>query len=102
MKFRTGDRVCALLVANRWGVDFTCFCGRLVEIEERGAVLSAKIKVTQYFSLYGKKTCKSAEFNLDIRVFKLMKWTEETKAHVIAVRKASRELDKLIQRKPRS
>ena len=95
MKYRRGDKVCALLVANRWGVEFTCFCGRLVNIEERGTVLAAKIMVSVYYDLFVKKTHPPSEFSLDIRLFKLMPWNNETKSHIRAVRQASRTLHEL-------
>ncbi len=97
-KFKKGDKVCALLVANRWGVDFTCFCGRLVNIEERGTVLSAKIMVSVYYDLFVKKKHKPSEFNLDIRLFKLMPWNNETRAHLRQVRAASQTLHALTKR----
>jgi hypothetical protein len=92
MKFRKGDKVCALLVANKWGVDFTCFCGKLVKIEERGSLLVAKIMVSTYYDLYKKQKHKPSEFSLDVRLFKLLPWNEQTKEYVKSVRKASQTL----------
>lgn len=98
MKYRKNDKVCALLVANRWGVDFTCFCGRLVAIEERGTVRAAKIMVSVYYDLFVKKKHKPSEFNLDIRLFKLMPWNDETKTYLREIRQASRTLHELTKR----
>lgn len=98
MKFRRGDKVCALLVANKWGVDFTAFMGKLVKIEDTGTIRKATIKVTRYYSLYEMQRHKPKEFCLDIRVFKLLKWDDASKAEVIALRNASRTLHKMTAR----
>lgn len=98
MKFRRGDKVCALLVANKWGVDFTAFMGRLVSVEETGSILKAKIKVTRYYSLYESKKHAPKEFTLDIRVFKLLHWNSSTKNEVIKLRDASRMLHRMTKK----
>lgn len=98
MKFRRGDKVCALLVANKWGVDFTAFMGKLVGIEDTGSILKAKIMVTRYYSLHENQKHSPKEFTLDIRVFKLLHWNDETKKEVAALRLASRSLHKMTKR----
>ncbi len=98
MKFRKGDKVCALLIANRWSVDFTCFMGRLVKIEETPSVLKATILVTRYYGLYGGHEHDPKEFVLDIRLFKMMHWNAETKSKVKELRAASRTLHEMTKK----
>lgn len=98
MKYKKGDRVCALLVANKWGIDFTCFMGKLVKIEETTMVLKATILVTDYYGLYHHQKHKPKEFTLDIRVFKLMRWDAKTKTEVKELRAASRVLHKMTKK----
>lgn len=93
--FKKGDKVCALLVANRWGIDFTCFCGRLVRIEQTATIRKAVIKVTVYIDLQTRQKHPPSEYTLDVRLFKLLHWNEETKAKIKELRAASRKMHKL-------
>jgi hypothetical protein len=95
MKFRRGDKVCALLVANKWGIDFTAFMGKLVSVEQTEYVKKATIRVTHYYSLYSMDKHQPKEFTLDIRLFKLLKWNSTTKKKVGDLRTACRMLDQM-------
>jgi len=95
IEFHKGDRVCAVLVCNKWQVDFSCFCGRLVRIEKNEFVNKAVIRVTTYFTLYEKQKHKPTEYVLDIDLFKLLPWNEENRKKVRELRLASRTLNRM-------
>jgi hypothetical protein len=101
-KFAKGDRVCALLVCNKWGVDFTCFVGTLQKVEKRGhagEMPVATITVDKSFFLYGPvQEQKSHDFKLDVRLWKLLPWTKETRDEVSNLRKECRVLDEMTKK----
>lgn len=101
-KFKKGDRVCALLVSNRWGIDLTCFVGELKKIEKRGpdgTMPVAVIHVTKSFFLYGApEDRKGHDFHLDARLWKILPWTQETRDLIKELRAESRVLDQLTRK----
>lgn len=101
-KIKKGDKVCALLVSNKWGVDLTCFVGTLKGIEKRGAdgaIPVAVITVTRTFFLYGApQEQKAHDFHLDARLWKILPWTKETRDEIKKLREASRLLDQLTRK----
>lgn len=101
-KFAKGDRVCALLVCNKWGVDFTCFVGTLKKVEKRGPngeMPIATINVDKCFFLKGPvQEQKPHDFQLDVRLWKLLPWNKETREEVKNLRKACRLLDEMTKK----
>lgn len=101
-KVKKGDKVCALLVSNKWGVDLTCFVGTLQDIEKRGAngeMPVAVINVTKTFFLYGApKEQKAHDFHLDARLWKILPWNKATRDEIKKLREASRVLDQLTRK----
>jgi hypothetical protein len=101
-KLRKGDRVCALLVCNKWGVDLTCFVGTLKKIEKRGMngeLPAAVITVDKTFFLYGPvENRKEHDFELDARLWKILPWTKDTRTKIKEVRTAARVLDQLTRK----
>jgi hypothetical protein len=95
MKFSKDDKVCALLIANKWGIDFTCFVGKLVKVEKSPANTVAHIEVTRYIGLLSTQRHKPTLFKLDIRLFKLLHWNPDTKEKVKELRNVSRTLHQL-------
>jgi hypothetical protein len=101
-KLAKGDRVCALLVCNKWGVDFTCFVGTLKKVEKRGLngeMPIATVSVDKVFFLYGPvQEQKEHDFSLDARLWKLLPWTKETRTEIKHLRKACRMLNELTRK----
>lgn len=101
-KFAKGDRVCALLVCNRWGVDLTCFVGELKKVEKRGPngeMPIVTINVDKSIFLYGEpQNQKPHDFTLDARVWKILPWTKETRTEIKGLRKACRMLDAMTKK----
>lgn len=98
MKFRKGDKVCLLLVNSRWGIDVTCFVGRLVKIEVSPYAKAAHVDVTRYISLVKNEKYKQPTlYKVDVKHFKLLPFDEHTKAHVRDILKQSRRLCKTMQ-----
>lgn len=98
MKFKKGDRVCALLVCNKWGVDFMCYVGHLQAIEKKGLQNPvAQIKVDTYYDLNTKHKHDPTVTRVDIRLFKLLLWTDEVKAKIKTLRTQSRELNATVK-----
>jgi hypothetical protein len=97
MKFSKGDRVCVLLVCNKWGVDFTCYVGALVKVEKKGqfANPTAELLVDKYIGLDSKQKHEPRKVVVDIRLFKMLHWNDENKALVKELRKQSKVLHQL-------
>lgn len=95
MKFAKGDKVCALLVNNKWGVEYTCFVGELEKVEKTSYGTIAHIQVTKSISLYDKKEYPASLFRLDAKLFKILPWNDTTKLKLKTLREASKVLDKL-------
>lgn len=95
MKFKKGDRVCAILVCNKWGVDLTCYVGELQKVEKVGNMNPvAQINVDTYISLGKKEKHKPTVTRVDVKLFKLLLWTDDVKEKIKQVRDCSRELHK--------
>jgi hypothetical protein len=101
-KLTKGERVCALLVCNKWGIDFTCFVGVLQKVEKRGLngeMPVATIEVDKAFYLYGPvQEQKAHPYHLDARLWKILPWNKETRAEVKSLRKACRTLDEMTRK----
>lgn len=95
MKFRKGDKVCALLVCNKWGVDLTCFIGTLSKISNAGSSKQATIEVTRYVDLVSTQKHKPRPFVLDLKLWQLLHWNLNTKEKLKQLRATSRSLNKI-------
>lgn len=94
MKFKKGDRVCAVLVCNKWGVDFLCYVGELDKIEKRpNSNPVAQIKVDTRYSIVTKTKHEPVVSRVDAKLFKILLWTPEVKAQIKEVRSQSRILN---------
>lgn len=96
MKFKKGDKVCALLVCNKWGVDFMCYVGELQKIEQvQGRNPVAQINVDSYYDLKIKHRHAPTVTRVDVKLFKLLPWTHEVKLKIQDLRDQSRKLNKM-------
>jgi hypothetical protein len=101
-KFAKGDRVCALLVCNRWGVEFNLFVGTLMKVEKRGfdgKTPIVTINVDTYLYLNGpSQNQKPHDFVLDANLWKILPWNKETRAEIKQLRKACRMLNEMTKK----
>jgi hypothetical protein len=93
LKLRKGDRVCALLVCNKWGVELTCFVGELLKVEKTTYSTVVSINVDFYMDLTSKRKQPPHVFTLDAKLFKVLPWTLEMQEKIRAVRDQARLLD---------
>jgi len=90
--------VCLLLVNSKWGIEVTCFVGKLVKIEITAYSVVAHVDVTRYISLVKNEKYKQPTlYKVDARLFKLLPFNETTKGKILDILKQSRALCKTIQ-----
>lgn len=97
MKFKKGDKVALVLIANKWGLDFTCYIGTLKKVEKKGQYSNptATISCTKYIGLDSKQTHDPRDVCVDVRLFKMVHWNEEIKTKLRKLREVSQQLHAL-------
>jgi hypothetical protein len=100
MKFKKGEKVCAVIVANKWGVEFSCFVGVLESVERKpGSNPVVTMSTRRYIGLTtDQKYDKPTSQRIDAKVFKVMPWNDEVKAFVKELRDQSIKTHQMIER----
>lgn len=98
MKFKRDQKVVLLCVRNVYGIDFNAVFGILKGVRRLkwGSTKVVQVEVRRWLMLGDSPEMKGKVIELPLDVWVMRPLTDETKAHVLAVREASLELGELL------